>query len=106
MTTLRLREEALADLANIADYGASSHGWPAAEAYLQSIDGALEQLKSYPLSGVARPELAIGLRSLSFRQHHIFYVFLNDHVSVVRVLHKTMDAERWVNNDRLWEAAS
>jgi toxin ParE1/3/4 len=95
MTTLRLREEALADLANIADYGAITHGWPAAEAYLQSIDGALEQLKRYPLSGMARPKLADGLRSLSFRQHHIFYLFLDDHISVLRILHKSMDAERW-----------
>lgn len=98
MTTLRLREEALADLANIADYGASTHGWPVAEAYLQSIDGALEQLKRYPLSGMARPELADGLRSLSFRQHHIFYLFLDDHVSVVRILHKSMDADRWLTS--------
>lgn len=96
MTTLRLREAALADLANIADYGASTHGWPAAEAYLQRIDDALEQLKRYPLSGMARPELANDLRSLSFRQHHIFYLFLDDHISVVRVLHKSMDAERWL----------
>ncbi len=98
MTTLRLREEALADLAKIADYGASAHGWPAAEAYLQSIDGALEQLKLYPLSGMARPEFAVGLRSLSFRQHHIFYLFSDDHISVVRVLHKSMDAEPRLHN--------
>jgi toxin ParE1/3/4 len=96
MTTLRMREAALADLDNIADYGASNHGWLAAEAYLQSIDGALEQLKRYPLSGMARPELADGLRSLSFQQHHIFYLFSDDHVSVVRVLHKSVDAERWL----------
>ncbi len=96
MTKLRLREEALADLANIADYGAGTHGWPAAEAYLQSIDGALEQLKRYPLSGMARPELANDLRRLSFRQHHIFYLFLDDYISVVRVLHKSMNAERWL----------
>lgn len=94
MTTLRLREEALADLANIREYGARNHGWPAAEAYLQSVAGALEQLKRYPLSGMARPALADGLRSLSFRQHHIFYLFSEDHVSVVRVLHKSVDAER------------
>lgn len=96
MMTLRLRDEALADLANIADYGASNHGWPAAEAYLQSIDGALEQLKQYPLSGMARHELTDNLRSLSFRQHHIFYLLSDDHVSVVRILHKSVDAERWL----------
>lgn len=96
MITLRLREEALADLAYIADYGATTHSWPAAEAYLQNIDGALEQLKRYPLSGMARPELADGLRSLSFRQHHIFYSFSADHVSVIRILHKSMDAGRWL----------
>ncbi len=66
MTTLRLRDEALADLTNIGDYGASNHGWPAAEAYLASLDGALEQLKRYPLSGMARPELADDLRSITF----------------------------------------
>ena len=99
MTTLRLREEALADLASISDYGARNHGWPAAEAYLQSIDDALEPLKSYPLSGRMRPELADNLRSLSFRQHHIFYLFSDEHISVVRVLHKSMDAERWLAGD-------
>ena len=98
MTTLRLREEALADLARIADYGTSNHGWPVAEAYLLSIDGALEQLQRYPLSGMARPELANGLRSLSFRQHHIFYLFSDDHVSIVRILHKSVDAERWLES--------
>ncbi len=96
MTTLRLRDEALADLTNIGDYGATNHGWPAAEAYLASLDGALEQLKRYPLSGMARPELANDLRSLSFRQHHIFYLFSDDHVSVIRILHKSMDAGRWL----------
>ena len=94
MTTLRLREEALADLVNIYDYGARSFGWIAAEAYLQSIDGALEQLKRHPLSGTAKPELATDLRSLSHRQHHIFYLFAEDHVSVVRILHKSMDASQ------------
>ena len=98
MTTLRVREEALADLASIADYGTSNHGWPAAEAYLLSIDGALEQLQRYPLSGMARSELANGLRSLSFRQHHIFYLFSDDHLSIVRILHKSVDAERWLES--------
>lgn len=97
MITLRLREAALADLANITDYGARTHGWPAAEIYLQSIDGALEQLKRYPLSGMARLDLANDLRSLSIRQHHIFYLFSGDHISVVRVLHKSMDAEQWLS---------
>jgi toxin ParE1/3/4 len=96
MTTLRLREEALA---NIADYGASNHGWPAAEAYLASIDGALEQLKRYPLSGMARPDLAENLRSLSFRRHHIFYLFADDHISVIRILHKSMDSGRWLGGN-------
>lgn len=98
MTTLRLREEALADLTNIADYGASTHGWSVAEAYLTSIDGALKQLKRYPLSGMARPELADNLRCLSFRQHHIFYLFSDDHVSVIRILHKSMDTGRWLGD--------
>lgn len=96
MTTLRLREEALADLANIADYGASAHGWPVAEADLQSIDDALNRLKQYPHSGMARPDLGKGLRSLSFHEHHIFYHFSDGHISVVRVLHKSVDAEQWL----------
>jgi toxin ParE1/3/4 len=99
MTTLRLREEALADLAKIADCGAANHGWTAAKAYLQSIEGALAQLQRYPLSGMARPELAPELRSLSFRQHHIFYLFAGNHASVVRILHKAVDAERWLEGE-------
>jgi toxin ParE1/3/4 len=68
------------------------------EAYLASIDGALGPLKRYPLSGMARPELAENLRSLSFRQHHIFYLFSDDNVSVIRILHKSMDAGRWLDD--------
>lgn len=96
MTTLKLRAEAVADLREIGRYGAAEHGLDAAAAYLQRIDDAMDMLKKFPQIGMACDELRDGLRSLPVRQHHIFYRYADGHISVVRVLHKARDAQRWL----------
>ena len=96
MTTLKRRAEAVADLREIGRYGAGEHGPEVAAAYLQRIDDAMEMLKKFPQIGMPRDELRIGLRCLPVRQHHIFYRYAEGHISVVRVLHKARDAQRWL----------
>lgn len=92
MITLRLRSAALEDVTDIFEHGELNHGMSAALAYLHGLDDALMQLQNFPQMGMARPELAPALRSLSYHRHHIYYLFLDDHISVVRILHKSMDA--------------
>ena len=97
MTTLKLRDEALADLEAIGEYGVAQFGLAAAEAYLRTIDAVVERLRQFPLSGRIREELASDVRSASAGQHYIFYRYAEDHVSVVRILHKSRDAEVWLS---------
>lgn len=83
-----------ADLDDILDYGIATHGRAVAEDYLRTINSAFDMLGDYPELGMMRPDLRPGLRSLPAGEHRVFYVVLDDRVSIVRVLHKAMDAAR------------
>jgi toxin ParE1/3/4 len=83
-----------ADLDAILDYGIAEHGREAAEAYLRTINAAFDRLADYPEIGVARADLVPAVRSLPVGEHRIFYQILDDRISIVRVLHHAMDAER------------
>nr|WP_295669871.1 type II toxin-antitoxin system RelE/ParE family toxin [Sphingomonas sp.] len=85
-----------ADLDDILDYGIATHGRTVAEAYLRTIDSAFDMLGEYPELGMMRPDLRSGLRSLPAGEHRVFYVVLDDRISIVRVLHKAMDAARYL----------
>ena len=91
---IRLRARARQDLDGILDYSVAEHGEAQAEAYLRAIGAALARLADHPELGMARPDLALELRSYPVGEHRIFYLLLADRISVVRVLHKAMDAER------------
>jgi toxin ParE1/3/4 len=93
VTPVRLRAAAVRDLTEILGYSIDAHGEAAAEAYLADLDRALDRLREYPELGAARPELNPLLRCLPCREHRIFYRFDGRAISVVRVLHKAMDAE-------------
>ena len=78
----------------ILTYSVHAHGEAAAEAYLADLDQALDRLREFPELGAVRAELKPPLRCLPCREHRIFYRFDGQSVSIVRVLHKAMDAER------------
>lgn len=93
-TSLRIRAAAVRDLRSIRDYTIREHGYAAAEAYLATLDAAMQRLREWPELGQARPELGECLRCLPCREHHVFYVHSGRHISIVRVLHKSMDSRR------------
>lgn len=93
MTPVRLRAAAVRDLTEILGYSIEAHGDAAAEAYLSDLDRALDRLREFPELGAPRADLSPLLRCLPCREHRIFYQFDGQSVSVVRVLHKAMDAE-------------
>ncbi|MEG3181958.1 type II toxin-antitoxin system RelE/ParE family toxin [Sphingomonas sp. LT1P40] len=97
MFTLRLRAGAVADLRSILEYGSVNYGEEVAIAYVEAIDKTMERLREYPEIGETRPDFGKGLRSLPCREHRIYYRLAEQHISVVRVLHKAMDAKRWLD---------
>jgi toxin ParE1/3/4 len=94
VTPVRLRAAAVRDLTEILSYSIETHGEAAAEAYLTDLDRALDRVREFPELGAARTDLNPLLRCLPCREHRIFYQFDGKSVSIVRVLHKAMDAEQ------------
>jgi toxin ParE1/3/4 len=46
------------------------------------------------LIGRSREELAAGLRSIAFGRYVVFYLILEDHVEIARVIHGSRDFRR------------
>lgn len=90
--TLALRASAERDLRQIADYSLTTHGKRAKDAYLGDLSRALDRLTDFPEIGVMRDDLNGEPRCLSCREHLIFYTFIDNHLSVLRILHKAMDS--------------
>ncbi|HZG45905.1 MAG TPA: type II toxin-antitoxin system RelE/ParE family toxin, partial [Allosphingosinicella sp.] len=87
---------AVRDLDAILDYSDREHGEATAEAYLRAIGDALVRLTDFPELGGPREDVRPMLRALPCGEHRIFYRYDGRTVSIVRVLHRAMDAERWL----------
>lgn len=90
---LKLRAAAVRDLDAILDHSVEAHDAETAEAYIRSLETAMDRLLAYPALGAPR-DIRPGLRSISAGEHRIFYRIEGKAVVVARVLHKAMDVER------------
>ena len=90
---VKLRARARADLRQIAAYTSSQHGEEQATAYLRAIDAVLQWLAEHPGLGAAVPRRP-GLHSYPAGRHRVYFRVDGGTLSVVRVLHQTMDVER------------
>jgi toxin ParE1/3/4 len=86
--TIRLKASARADLAAIRVWSEDNWGLARTRDYLSGLKLALEQLDRNPLFGRTREVFATGLRSWTYKVHIMFYVVLDDGISIVRVLHE------------------
>ena len=93
---LALSKAAERDLAGIIGYTTEVHGWPMAANYARNLQAAMERLEEYPELGTGRLDLAPAVRSLPCREHIIFYRLSAKTILIVRILHKAMDAHRWL----------
>lgn len=93
---LELSGSADADLSAILDYGTENFGWDAAVRYLRSLDRAFDLLREHPQAGPIYMGPQPECRSLSCHNHRIYYDITGDVIVIRRVLHKSMDAERWL----------
>ena len=94
MKRVELSQRADSDLDDILDYSIAAHGRDAAEAYLRTLNAAIDWLAERPYLGAACPELRERMRSLPAGEHRIYYRIDSKDVLVARILHKAMDPER------------
>ena len=93
---LALRAAAERDLRQIADYSLVTHGKKAKDAYLADLRHACDRLRDFPELGPIRDDLDRAPRCFPCREHLIFYIYSEGHISVLRILHKAMDVGRRV----------
>ncbi|MDO5670378.1 MAG: type II toxin-antitoxin system RelE/ParE family toxin [Corynebacterium sp.] len=94
MNSYRLTPAARHDLASIWDYTERKRDPQHAEAYLRSIQLAVESIAEHPKRGRPRHELRDGLRSFPAARRIIYYIVANTHVDIIRILHHRMDTSR------------
>lgn len=85
---------AKADLKEIYQYGLRQWGQAQSDSYLENLKDHFWSLTEQPLTGVERPELLPGTRSLPIEIHTLFYRVSADTVEIIRVLHGRQDPQR------------
>ncbi len=88
---LRLSGPAERDLRNIGDYTRREWGAAQRRKYLRRIRDRLEELRDMPGIGAPRGDIAAGLRAHPVEKHIVFYRESKTAVTIVRVLHQSMD---------------
>ncbi len=94
MTAFSVSRAARADLKNIAAYTQKVWGAEQRRTYLKGLDLAFHFLADNPLAGSPCNYVVEGLRKRRFESHTIFYENVNNTILIDRVLHKSMDVER------------
>ena len=84
------------DPRDIWRFGVITWGEAQADRYSDTLDAAINGLDVLPYRGPAADEVSQGLRRLVVRSHVVFYRVEGEAVRVVRVLHGSRDAGRWV----------
>lgn len=98
ITSYKLSDIAEKDISSIYDYTATQHGGEQAIKYLTGLDNSFASLVEHPEIGKIRSEIRLDLRSFIFEHHVIFYRLHHDYVRIVRVLHKSSDMPRFLND--------
>ncbi len=94
MTAFSVSRAARADLKNIAAYTQKVWGAEQRRTYLKGLDLAFHFLADNPLARFPCNYVVEGSRKHSFESHAIFYENVNNKILIDRVLHKSMDVER------------
>lgn len=93
MRELEILERARDDIFNIIEYGTAEHGQAATRDYVDKISARINWLRSNAGLGPMHSELRGGIRSFRQGQHRIYYMASAKKLTVVRVLHVSMDVQ-------------
>jgi toxin ParE1/3/4 len=92
MATFRLTRKAREDLKSC--YTQKAWGIGQRNEYLAQLDRRFELLADSPNVGRSCDAIRLGYRKYHEGRHVIFYVLIPQGITVVRILHDSMDAER------------
>ena len=84
------------DLREIWRFGVLTWGEAQADRYSDTLDAAIDGLGVLPYMGPAANDVSPGLRRLVVRSHVVFYRVEDEAMRIIRVLHGSRDAGRWV----------
>ena len=93
---LDLSQAARADLIEIHAYSRQTWGPVRATTYLNALREATRSLARGDLSGQRADDVASGLRRLVVGSHVIWFRVEGEVLRIIRVLHGSRDAGRWV----------
>ena len=96
MLRLELSRKADTDLTGILEYGALQFGWERAEAYVRSLDDSFALIARNPHIGSIHPDIVQRTRSWPHGSHRIYYEANDETLTILAVLHKSMDVPRWI----------
>ena len=96
MIALRLSPRARSDLDAIWHYTAKEWSIEQAEAYLRVLAQTMKLLCDNPRLGRDAGDVRRGYFKFPSGSHVIYYRLSADHLEVIRILHKRMDAERYL----------
>jgi toxin ParE1/3/4 len=88
---IEILERAQDDIFNIIEYGTAEHGDAKARDYVGKIAARINWLSANPQLGPLHSELRGGIRSFRQGQHRIYYQASTKKITVVRILHLSMD---------------
>lgn len=86
--------KATEDLREIGRYTKREWGLQQARHYREELELALKKLSLSPRMGLAREEIAHDVRSFQVASHVAFYLPNKDGITVLRLLHASMDVDR------------
>ena len=95
---IQVRQTADDDLLDIFIYGCEKFGVDAAEAYILRLEAGFQHLLQHPQLGRSIGQTIEGIRALSVVSHIICYSATDTTVDIIRILHKSMLAERHLGN--------
>ena len=99
MADYRLSGKAGADLDGIHEYTIMHYGLAQARDYLTGLHEVFGRLAEQPMLGRNVAQVSPGLRRHEYRSHAVFYIPRDGWVTIVRVLHRSMDAPRHLQED-------
>lgn len=95
MANFYFTEQAEKDLEVIIDFAAQRWGVAQSHNYIDDLEALAQILANNPLLGTERDELSQGLRSFPYQSHLLFYVLRKGGITIVRVLHTSVDVVRY-----------
>ncbi len=94
MRQIRLSPKARADLDSIWNYSAQHWGISQAEDYMRALGETMKLLAGSPHLGRDIEDIRKGYFKFPAASHIIFYRVAAVTIDLIRILHKSMDAER------------